>query len=131
MMFAGSGADASPRTALKAASCSAKDRLALKKRNGFSTSQIRSAAWLEPAPRLANSDTAQAAARACPRIHPSQTPSVAILALRRGRWRGKFHLVEQCEMSSLTLTYLPEIHRKYCRGRRWLRRRRGSPRGRL
>src|SRR5262245_2067012 len=131
MMSAGSGPDGSPRTALKAASCSAKDRLALKKRNGFSTSQIRSAAWLDPAARLANSEMAQAVARACPRIHPSQTPSVAILALRRARWRGKFHLVEQCGMTSLTLAYLTEIHRKYCRARRGLRRRRGSPRGRL
>src|SRR5262245_5020980 len=131
MMSAGSGPDGSPRTGLKAAACSAKDRLALKKRNGFSTSQIRSAAWLEPTARLANSEMAQAVARACPRIHPSQTPSVAILALRRSRWRRKFHLVERSGMSLSALLYLAEIHREYPCRQRQAGRRRGSPCGLL
>src|SRR6476646_7423732 len=89
-MSAGSDSDGSPRTALNAASCNAKDRLALKNRNGLSTSQIRSAAWLEVAARQAKRDTAQAVERACRRIHPSQTPSTAILAGRHARGRAKF-----------------------------------------
>ena len=67
---AGSGPDGSPRAALNAASCSANDFVGLKNRNGFSTSQIRSAARLELlkrlllVARLVNRVTAQAAARA-------------------------------------------------------------------
>src|SRR3954451_20253869 len=91
-MSAGSDPDGSPRTALNAVSCNAKDRLALKKRNGRSTSQIRSPAWLEVAARQANRDTAQAVERACRRIQPSQTPSTAILAGHRARGRAKFHV---------------------------------------
>src|SRR5262245_58721812 len=131
MMSAGSGPDGSPRTALKAASCSAKDRLVLKKRNGFSTSQSSSAAWLEPAARLANSEMAQAVARACPRIHPSQTHPPLYYRSAAAGGGEKFHLVEQSRMGLSALVYLAELHREYPRRRRQAGRRRGAARGRL
>src|SRR5262249_62352144 len=97
-MLAGNGAVGSPRTALNAASCSANELVGLKNRNGFSTSQVRSAAWLvvmtrlEVAARLANrvaaQMVAQAVARVRRRIRPSPTPSEGYdtpLALRRDR----------------------------------------------
>src|SRR5215471_8112792 len=81
MMSAGSAADGSPRAALNAASCRANDLVGLKNRNGFSTSQIRSAAaaeWmarLELAARPANRVATHAVASARRRIRPSPTPS--------------------------------------------------------
>ena len=56
MMSVGSGLLASPRTALKADSCSAKACGVLNSRNGFSTSHTRSPANAEPAPKAPNSD---------------------------------------------------------------------------
>ena len=55
------------------------------------------AAWLEVVARQANRDTAQAVERACRRIHPSQTPSTAILAGRHARGRAKFHPARSLE----------------------------------
>ena len=49
-----------PRTELKAASCNANDLVLLKKRNGFSTCQTRSAAHAELAPMLTKVPTSHA-----------------------------------------------------------------------
>src|SRR5262245_29718091 len=87
MISSGGAADGSPRTVLNAASCRSKDRLGLKNRNGPSTSQTRSAAWLVLAARLRNKDKVQAVARAAGRMHASRPHPQAIIEPGRASWR--------------------------------------------
>src|SRR5262245_37704621 len=72
MISAGGGTDGLPRIALNAASCSTNDLVGLKNRNGFSTSQIKPAAWLELTATAAKRPPAIDAS-AARRIDPSPT----------------------------------------------------------